>query len=44
MQIYRKIGHIEGMVALLNCEEIENINGLIDRINFMYCQQMGSRH
>lgn len=38
LQIYRKIGHIEGMVDLLNCEEIENINGLIDRINFMYCQ------
>lgn len=43
LQIYRKIGHIEGMVALLNCEEIEIINRLIDRINLLYCQPDGKR-
>ena len=43
LQIYRKIGHIEGMVALLKCEEVENINSLIDRINLMYCQSDGKR-
>lgn len=43
MQIYRKIGHIEGMVALLNCEEVKNINSLIDRVNLMYCQPDGKR-
>lgn len=40
LQIYRKIGHIEGMVALLKYEKVENINSLIDRINLMYCHML----
>ena len=43
LQIYRKIGYIEGMVTLLNYEEMENINSLIDRINLMYCQSDGKQ-
>lgn len=43
LQIYRKIGCIEGMAALLNREEVENINSLIDRINVMHCQPNGKK-
>ena len=43
LQIYRKIGYIEGMVTLLNYEEAEKINSLIDRINLMYCQLDGKQ-
>ncbi|MCD7835608.1 MAG: hypothetical protein LUG83_02920 [Lachnospiraceae bacterium] len=37
-QIYRDIGRLEGLNTLLNCEEVENINRLIGRINVMHCQ------
>lgn len=43
LQIYRKIGYMKGLVALMEYGEMQDINSLIDRINAMHCQPDGKQ-
>ncbi len=43
LQIYRKIGRMEGLTALMEYGEMQDINSLIDRINVMHCQSDGKQ-
>lgn len=40
-RICRKIGRLEGLTALKDRGELENINSLIGRINVMHARKMG---
>lgn len=42
-RIYRKIGRLEGLTALMDRGKVENINSLIGRINMMHCQTDGDQ-
>lgn len=42
-QIYRGIGRLEGLFALMERGEAENINSLIGRINMMHCSTDGEQ-
>lgn len=43
LQIYREIGYMEGLAALMEYGEMWDINSLIDRINVKYCQPDGKQ-
>ncbi len=43
LQIYREIGCMEGLNALKEYGEMQDINSLIDRINVMHCQPDGKQ-
>lgn len=37
LQLYRKIGKLEGILTLMDLQEQESVNNLIDRQNMMCC-------
>lgn len=43
LQIYRKIGCMEGLAALMEYGEMQDINSSIDRNNMMHCQPDGKQ-
>ncbi len=43
LQIYQKVGRLEGLTSLMGNSEMQNINSLIDRINAMHCQPDGKQ-